>query len=58
MKQKYNKNKKSKYIMYLDANNVYGYAMSLSLPTGNFKFIDPINFDISRTKMMISMGIY
>ena len=26
--------------MYLDANNLYGYAMSQSLPTGNFKFID------------------
>ena len=48
MGQKYNKNKKSKYIMYLDANNLYGYAMSQSLPTGNFKFIDPTNFDTNK----------
>ena len=28
MRQKFNKNRISKYIMYLDANNLYGYAMS------------------------------
>ena len=34
--------------MYLDANNLYGYAMSQSLPTGNLKFLDPINFYINK----------
>ena len=29
----------SKYIMYLDANNLYGWAMSQYLPTGNFKWM-------------------
>ena len=29
----------SKYIMYLDANNLYGWAMSQFLPTGNFKWL-------------------
>jgi len=29
----------SKYIMYLDANNLYGYAMSEPLPVGGFKFL-------------------
>ena len=28
-----------KYIMYLDANNLYGWAMSQCLPTGNFKWM-------------------
>ena len=28
-----------KYIMYLDANNLYGWAMSQYLPTGNFKWM-------------------
>ena len=29
----------SKYIMYLDANNLYGWAMSQYLPSGNFKWM-------------------
>ena len=28
-------------IMYLDANNLYGYAMSNYFPTDGFKWIDP-----------------
>ena len=36
---KYDKNKPSKYIMYLDANNLYGWAMSQYLPTGGFKWM-------------------
>ena len=30
----YDKTKPSKYITYLDANNLYGWAMSQHLPTG------------------------
>ena len=29
----------SKYMMYLDTNNLYGWAMSQYLPTGNFKWM-------------------
>ena len=35
--KEYNEKAPSKYIMYLDANNLYGWAMSQYLPTGNFK---------------------
>ena len=28
-----------KYIVYLDANNLYGWAMSQYLPTGNFRWM-------------------
>ena len=33
----YAKEKLSNFILYLDANNLYGWAMSQKLPTGNFK---------------------
>ena len=32
-------NKPSKFIQYLDANNLYGWAMSQSLPTGGFRWM-------------------
>ena len=37
--KKYYEKAPSKYIMYLDANNLYGWAMSQDLPTGNFKWM-------------------
>ena len=36
----HNKNKESSYLEYLDANNLYGGAMSQKLPVGNFKWIE------------------
>ena len=46
--KEYNEKAPSKYIMYLDANNLYGWAMSQYLPTGGFRWmtqkqIDKIN---------------
>ena len=35
--KEYDEKSPSKYIMYLDANNLYGWAMSQYLPTGDFK---------------------
>ena len=37
--KEYDENAPSKYIMYLDTNNLYGWAMSQYLPTGNFKWM-------------------
>ena len=37
--KEYDENAPSMYIMYLDANNLYGWAMSQYLPTGNFKWM-------------------
>ena len=37
--KEYNEKAPSKYIMYLDANNLYGWAMSQYLLTGNFKWM-------------------
>ena len=36
----YNNNEESSYIQYLDANNLYGWAMSNKLPVNGFKWID------------------
>ena len=37
----YDKNQKSTYLQYLDANNLYGYAMIKKLPLNGFKWSDP-----------------
>ena len=36
----YDKNKESSYIQYLDANNLYGWAMSQKLPVNGFKWVN------------------
>ena len=36
----YNNNEESSYIQYLDANNLYGWAMSKKLPVNGFKWLD------------------
>ena len=36
----YNNNEESSYIQYLDANNLYGWAMSEKLPVNGFKWTD------------------
>ena len=40
MGEKFNPNEETKYIPYLDANNLYGWAMSKPLPLRNFKWMD------------------
>ena len=39
MGNRFNKNKLKKHLMYLDANNLYGDAMSKKLPTHGFKWL-------------------
>ena len=41
----FDKNEVSKYIMYLDANNLYGWAMSQYLPTGGFRWMKQQHID-------------
>ena len=38
----YDKNKESSYIQYLDASNLYGWAMSQKLPVNGFKWINDV----------------
>ena len=46
--ENYNPEEASKYIMYLDANNLYGWAMSQYLPTGGFKWLTEEEVDLSK----------
>ena len=39
----YNKNIESSYLMYLDANNLYGWAMSQKLPVNGFKWVEKLS---------------
>ena len=43
--KEYNEKVPSKYIMYLDANNLYGWAMSQYLPTGGFRWMTQKQID-------------
>ena len=40
MGDQYNPSQESSYLKYLDANNLYGWAMSQLLPTGRFRWVD------------------
>ena len=42
--------------MYLDASNLYGYAVSKFLPTSGFKCIDPKEVDLNKYTSNISKG--
>lgn len=42
----YNSEEDSTYIMYLDANNLYGWAMSQLLPYAEFEWMSPVNFSV------------
>ena len=40
-------NKEKEFIIYLDAYNLYGWAMSQSLPIGDFKWMNSMeHFDV------------
>ena len=40
--ENYDKNIISSYLMYLDANNLYGWGMSQNLPVKSFKWVEKV----------------
>ena len=58
--KEYDEKALTKYIMYLDANNLYGHAMSQYLPTGNFKWMTQKridNIDLAKYKEDSNKGL-
>ena len=54
----YNKNYESSYITYMDANDLYGYAVSKKLPADGFEWIEDlskIDEDFIKIMMKIAM---
>ena len=45
--ENYNPHREPSYIVYLDANNLYGWAMSKPLPYSNLKWVDTNEKSIS-----------
>ena len=45
MGYEYDRSKPTEYLQYLDTNNLYGWAMSQPLPTGEFKWVDIKNLE-------------
>ena len=52
----YDLKQESRHIIYLDANNLYGYAISKFLPTHGFKWINPKEFDLNKYTSNSSEG--
>ena len=51
----YDKNVESSYLMYLDANNLYGWAMSQKLPVNGFEWMEKLcEFD----EKIMTKGIF
>ena len=56
MGDRFNPNKDTIYLLYLDANNLYGFTMSQPLPTGGFKWVDVNPNEISELAIRTDKG--
>ena len=56
MGPKFNPNEKVNYLQYLDANNLYGWAMSQPLQTGGFKWTKVKPEEISKLAKLKNKG--
>ena len=56
MSSEFDPDEKTNYLQYLDANNLYGWAMSQTLPTGGFGWVDIKPDKISKLAKRKSKG--
>ena len=56
MGDRFDPRSESSYLQYLDANNLYGWAMSQPLPTGGFKWVDVNPNEISELATRTDKG--
>ena len=56
MGDRFDPKSESSYLQYLDANNLYGWAMSQHLPTGRFKWVDVNPNEISELASRTDKG--
>ena len=54
----YDLKQKSKHIIYLDANNLYGHAMPKLLPTSGFKWIDSKELNLNEMPAIVQKYLY
>ena len=54
----YGPKQESKLIIYFDANNLYGYAMSKFLPTSRFKWIVSKECDLNNILAMVRKDVF
>ena len=54
----YDLKQESKHMIYLDANNLYGHGMSKFLPTSEFKWIDPKEFDLNKYSNIVRKDMF
>ena len=56
MGDRFDPKSESSYLQYLDANNLYGWAMSQTLPTGGFRWVDVNPNEISELATRTDKG--
>ena len=54
----YDSKQKSKNFIYLDTNNVYGYAMFKFLPTSGFKWINPQVRELNKCTSKVLKNVF
>ena len=57
MGDRFDPKSESSYLQYIDANNLYGWAMSQPLPTGGFKWVDVTPNEISDKDYLLEVDV-